>query len=74
MATIHRYDVTGEEYQSDSNLYEYGIFVGSMNYDNFETVSPHDVQSEEHLEAVVEELHDMVDEWAENEREHIQSE
>jgi len=74
MATIHRDDVTGEEYRSDNHLYEYGIMIGGMYYDTFESVSPGDVESMDHLEAVVEELHDMVDEWAENEREHIQSE
>jgi hypothetical protein len=72
MATIHRDDVTGEEYQTDSGLYEYSLYIGGMQYDAFESASPADVESEEHLEEVANELRAMVDEWEANEREYIQ--
>lgn len=71
MTTIYRDDVTGEEHRTDTNLHESGIYVEGATFDCLDTVEADDI---EHVDAVADRLHDMVDEWAEDREEYIKQE
>jgi hypothetical protein len=71
MTTIYRDDITGEEYRSDTNLYESGIVIEGMLVSKFDTVEADDL---EHVENAANRLHEMVDEWADDRKEFIAEE
>lgn len=71
MARIYRDDMTGEEFESENDLSQFGVIAHDMLYDDFD-ISDETVVNRP--DAVAEKLHDIVDAWVEGHKEHIESE
>lgn len=63
MTTIHKDDVTGEEYNRGDDMIEFGIAQGDMVLDSFDA---HVTTLHDDPEAVAEHLHMAVDGWLED--------
>lgn len=70
MTKVYRDDITGKEYEEDV-LSQFGIIAYDGLMDDFEV---HDETIHNQPEEIADRMHQMVDEWLERHKEHLENE